>query len=162
MPASVVRLEWHSEARAQDFGLTSHSWLVVFLSGGETFKLEFLADQGVSKTTLSAADSSDSVRLKSLYDCRVAFEFAEPLSEETLMTIGRASAAKRYSIVQHNCHHWSLAIWNNVVPAALRQHTYPDQWKIEAVTALGLSQLFDARRGGSLLAACDHALPEIA
>lgn len=140
----------------------------MFLSDGTAFKLEFLGNHRgngfVKKTYCSDAECSPTRhstderglpingskvnRPATLYDNRVVAEFAKELSHENFEDICKTFAAQRYSTVQYNCHHWCMAVWNDVVPLALRQHTYPDQWKCEAADKLGLAELFQAIPGG--------------
>lgn len=143
----VIRLEWHSMTRPKDLGLTSHSWLEILVSDPKTcqvegYKLEFLAGQGFCETMSPASHSMDS-----LYLDRVATEFAFPLSAERLRGICQSSAANTYSTLNFNCHHWCLEVWNSVVQQACQQNSYPDQWKCEAGSRLGLSKFFDPKTG---------------
>jgi len=143
----VIRLEWHSTTRPHDLGMTSHSWLETLVSDPKTcqvqrYKLEFLAGQGFCETL-----SDELACVDTLWRRRVVTEFASPLSAERLRSIGRSLAANTYSTLNFNCHHWCLEVWNSTVPEAVQHNTYPDQWKCETGSMLGLSKFFDPKTG---------------
>lgn len=137
----VVRLEWRSRPRPQDFGLTSHSSLQMFLSDGSSSTLEFLAHRGFKETRLVAPDDS------ALYNGCVVLEFPEPISVQEVRRICCAKGAVPYSTMGFNCHHWALAVWNSVVPSSLQQCSYPDKWKSNLASSLGLSKMLDPMHG---------------
>jgi hypothetical protein len=141
--ASVVLLEWHCESRPQDYHLTSHSWLEMQLSDGTVWRLEFSNDRGFSEKIQCAPSSVDSV-----YNRRVTADFQVTVTATSFRQICyRAACRKRYSTVHFNCHHWALAVWNQVVRERSQHSTYPDQWKAAVASHVGLATFLEPACG---------------
>jgi len=139
----LIQLEWHRQFRSEDLGLTSHSWLQVFFSDGSCSTLEFLGDRGFVESRLTSVSTDTGT----LYADRLAFDFTRISADDLRCFCSKLARAHAYSTVNFNCHHWSLAVWNQFAPVQLRTATYPDQRKANIVRQIGLAWLFEPPAG---------------
>mmetsp|Transcript_29790 Transcript_29790/g.54938 ORF Transcript_29790/g.54938 Transcript_29790/m.54938 type:complete len:553 (+) Transcript_29790:103-1761(+) len=123
----INRLEWRKLRRTQHGGMTSHSWLEAYLQSGRRLRIELFAD-GLSETTL-ASDRRDPH--SQLYTgAATADELQRPMRAAELREVATSVAnTSPYCLLNFNCHHFALAVWNAVVVETLQRRHYPDRVK---------------------------------
>jgi len=152
-PSRVLRLEWRKARRTEHRGFTSHSWLEACLLDGQRLRLEFFSDKGFCETLLLCNAPADPN--SGIYDDRIANEqdFNLPLVAETLRCVAQRVGKREYSLVESNCHHFVLDVWNAVVIEALQQNHYPDRMKAGVLGGVmaTLERVFSSEIGTSLV-----------
>lgn len=142
-PGRVVRLEWRKMRRT---GMTSHSWLEVYLLDGSRLKLETYADTGYTESTRAATDKLEGT----LYERRAAEmqDLVGHLTADRLKETARAIGNERpYSLSEFNCHHFVLEVWNSITTERMRATHYPDRTKVNLLWGLeGTGSLLDGLR----------------
>jgi hypothetical protein len=132
-PSRVVRLEWRKLRQPKSHGLTSHSWLEAYLLDGRHVRYDFFSDHGLTESLQAGPDPKSE-----LYEQRAAaaHEFSTSLTAQMLRDMAQKAGSRPYSLLEYNCHHFVLEVWNSSVIDILQRSHYPDRVKTSVLSGV--------------------------